>query len=184
MARKGWHNLELWQSLRDAFGFPAFVNEKAARVVAGGVMVLAATALLTGWLWLSAVLAVGFALRVAAGPRFSPLGRFAARVVAPRLGAPKIVPGPPKRFAQTVGLVLTLAATAFLVAGQPVVTTALLGVLLRLRDAGVGGRLLCGLLGVRSADARGARARRRLPRLLGHHPPPAPDRLRLTSSPG
>ena len=96
-------------ALRDAFGFPAFVNEKAARVVAGGVVVLAATALLTGWLWLSAVLAVGF---------------------APRLGAPKIVPGPPKRFAQTVGLVLTLAATAFLVAGQPVVTTALLAVLL------------------------------------------------------
>ncbi len=117
-------------ALRDAFGFPAFVNEKAARVVAGGVVVLAATALLTGWLWLSAVLAVGFALRVAAGPRFSPLGRFAARVVAPRLGAPRIVPGPPKRFAQTVGLVLTLAATAFLVAGQPVVTTALLAVLL------------------------------------------------------
>lgn len=116
--------------VRDAFGFPALVNEKAARVVAGGVVLLSATALLTGWLWLSAVLAVGFALRVAAGPRYSPLGRFAAKVVAPRLGAPKIVPGPPKRFAQTVGLVLTLVATGFLIAGQPVVTTALLGVLL------------------------------------------------------
>ena len=116
--------------LRDAFGFPAVVNEKAARVVAGGVALLAATALLTGWLWLSAVLVVGFALRVAAGPRFSPLGRFAAKVVAPRLGAPKLVPGPPKRFAQTVGLVLTLVATGFLLAGVPSVTAALLGVLL------------------------------------------------------
>ncbi len=41
-----------------------------------------------------------------------------------------MVPGPPKRFAQAVGLVLTLAATGFLVAGYPLVTGALLGVLL------------------------------------------------------
>jgi hypothetical protein len=116
-------------SLRAPFGFPALVNEKAARVVAGGVLIVAATALITGWLWLSAVLALGFALRVAAGPRLSPLGRLAAKVVAPRLGEPKIVPGPPKRFAQTVGLVLTLAASGFLIAGAPVVTSALLGVL-------------------------------------------------------
>ena len=98
--------------VRNAFGFPAVVNEKAARVVAGGVVLITATALLTGWLWLSAVLAVGFALRVAAGPRYSPLGQLATKVVAPRLGARKLVAGPPKRFAQTVGLVFTLAATA------------------------------------------------------------------------
>jgi hypothetical protein len=116
-------------SVASAFGFPAVVNEKAARVVAFGVLLLAGVALLTGWLWLSAVLALGFALRVAAGPRFDPLGRFASAVVAPRLGAPKLVPGPPKRFAQTVGLVLTSVATVFLVAGSPVVTAALLGVL-------------------------------------------------------
>ena len=78
--------------MRDAFGFPAVVNEKAARVVAGGVALIAATALLTGWLWLSAVLAVGFALRVATGPRYSPLGQLATKVVAPRLGEP--VPRP------------------------------------------------------------------------------------------
>ena len=115
--------------MADAFGFPAVVNEKAARVVAFGVLLLAGLALVTGWLWLTAVLAVGFALRVAAGPRFSPLGRLASSVVAPRLGAPKLVPGPPKRFAQTVGLVLTSVATGFLVAGAPVVTSALLVVL-------------------------------------------------------
>jgi hypothetical protein len=54
----------------------------------------------------------------------------AAKVIAPRLGPPKIVPGPPKRFAQSVGLVLTLVATGALLAGQPVVTAALLSVLL------------------------------------------------------
>lgn len=117
-------------SVRDAFGFPAVVNEKAARVVAGGVVLLTATALLTGWLWLSAVLAVGFALRVAAGPRYSPLGQLATKVVAPRLGRARLVPGPPKRFAQSVGLVLTVIATGFLVAGVPGVTAGLLVVLL------------------------------------------------------
>jgi hypothetical protein len=41
-----------------------------------------------------------------------------------------MVPGPPKRFAQAIGLVLTLVATGFLVAGLPAVTTALLAILL------------------------------------------------------
>ncbi len=117
-------------SVRDALGFPAVVNEKAARVVAGGVALVTATALLGGWLWLSALLAVGFALRVAAGPRYSPLGQLATKVVAPRLGTSTPVAGPPKRFAQAVGLVFTSAATGFLVAGLPAVTVGLLAVLL------------------------------------------------------
>ena len=116
--------------MRNALGFPAIVNEKAARVVAGLVVLVAGVALLTGWLWLTAVLAVGFALRVASGPRFDPFGQLATKVIAPRLGEPVLVPGPPKRFAQAVGLVLTLVATGFLVAGLPAVTTALLVVLL------------------------------------------------------
>lgn len=116
--------------VRTPFEFPAVVNEKAARAVAGLVVLVAAVALLTGWLWLSAVLAVGFALRVASGPRFDPFGQLATKVIAPRLGGPVLVPGPPKRFAQAIGLVLTLAATGFLVAGLPLVTTALLGILL------------------------------------------------------
>ena len=114
--------------VRTPFEFPAIVNEKAARAVAGLVVLVAAVALLTGWLWLSAVLAVGFALRVASGPRFDPLGQLATKVIAPRLGEPVLVPGPPKRFAQAIGLVLTLVATGFLVAGLPLVTTALLGI--------------------------------------------------------
>jgi hypothetical protein len=93
------------------FEFPNPVNEKAARVVAGGVVLLSVVAIATGWRWLLIVLAIGFALRVAAGPRFSPLGQLATRVIAPRLGAAKLVPGPPKRFAQTIGLTFSLAAT-------------------------------------------------------------------------
>ena len=92
------------------FGFPNPVNEKAARVVAGCVALLAAVALATGAYWLTVVLAAGFALRVASGPRFSPLGLFATKVAAPRLGEPKLVSGPPKRFAQAVGLAMSVAA--------------------------------------------------------------------------
>lgn len=111
-------------------GFPAVVNEKAARVVAAGVVVITAVTLATGALWISAILALGFALRVAAGPRFSPLGRLASSVVAPRLGPARLVSGAPKRFAQSVGLAFTLAATVALAFGAPLVTTGLLAVLL------------------------------------------------------
>jgi hypothetical protein len=90
--------------------FPNPVNEKAARSVAGGVVVLALVTLLSGQQWLSALIAVGFWLRLASGPRFSPLGQLASRVIAPRLGPPRLVAGPPKRFAQGMGAVITTAA--------------------------------------------------------------------------
>lgn len=96
--------------MSDLFDFPNPVNEKAARVVAAGVMVLCLLALLPARTWLSLPIAIGFLLRVASGPRFSPLGQLATRLVAPRLGVPKLVPGPPKRFAQTIGAVLSSAA--------------------------------------------------------------------------
>lgn len=91
-------------------GFPNPVNEKAARVVAGGVALLALVTIVSGWHWLLVPLALGFLARVLSGPTLSPLGQLAARVVAPRLGAPRLVPGPPKRFAQTIGLALTTVA--------------------------------------------------------------------------
>ncbi len=126
--------------LRSAFDFPAVVNEKAARVVAGGVVVLAVATIVTGWLWLAVVLAAGFALRVASGPRVDPLGRLAARVVAPRLGRPKLVSGAPKRFAQGIGLAFSLAAVVAFAVGAPTVASVVLGVLVLFAtlEAGVG----------------------------------------------
>lgn len=99
------------------FDFPNPVNEKAARSVAAGVLVLALLGLLPTLTWLSIVLAVGFWLRVAAGPRFSPLGQLATRVIAPRLGPAKLVAGPPKRFAQLIGATVTTAAAVSFLAG-------------------------------------------------------------------
>jgi len=40
------------------------------------------------------------------------------------------VAGPPNRFAQAIGAVVTLTAVAFLAAGRPGVTQALLGVMI------------------------------------------------------
>ncbi len=93
------------------FSFPNPVNEVAARTVAGCVAVIGLLAIVAHLPWLSAVLAAGFLLRVASGPTLSPLGQLATRVIAPRLAAPKPVAGPPKRFAQAMGAVLTVTAT-------------------------------------------------------------------------
>lgn len=98
--------------MSEIFSFPNPVNEKAARTVAAAVALVSLLGLATGWMWLLPVLAVGFWLRVASGPRFSPLGLLATRVVSPRLGAPKRVPGPPKRFAQAIGAVTTTIGAA------------------------------------------------------------------------
>jgi hypothetical protein len=92
------------------FSFPNPVNEKAARVVAGVVALTAIVTLATSAYWLLIPLAYGFWARVLTGPTLSPLGRFATRVAAPRLGAPRYVPGPPKRFAQGMGAAITTTA--------------------------------------------------------------------------
>ena len=92
------------------FSFPNPVNEKAARAVAGVVAITGVVILLTGAHWLLVPLAYGFWARVLTGPTLSPLGRLSMRVIAPRLGAPKYVPGPPKRFAQGIGAAFTTVA--------------------------------------------------------------------------
>ncbi len=75
--------------------------------------------LATGWFWLLVPLAYGFWARVATGPTLSPLGWAAQNVIAPRLGARRPVPGPPKRFAQLLGAIMsTTALVLALVAGD------------------------------------------------------------------
>lgn len=103
------------------FSFPNPVNETSARVVATGVVGLAAGFLFTGAGWLLAVLVYGFAARVATGPTLSPLGRFATQVVTPALEkrghVARLVPGPPKRFAQAMGLGFSATASVLWLAG-------------------------------------------------------------------
>jgi hypothetical protein len=92
------------------FSFPNPLNEKAARVVAGVVALAGVVVLLTGAHWLLVPMAYGFWARVLTGPTLSPLGRLASGVIAPRLGPPKYVAGPPKRFAQGMGAAFTTSA--------------------------------------------------------------------------
>jgi hypothetical protein len=88
------------------------VNDAAARTVALGVVTMSVVAFFTGWAWILIPLTYGFSARVATGPTLSPLGQFATRVAGPRLHAwQKFVPGPPKRFAQTMGLAFSLSST-------------------------------------------------------------------------
>ena len=96
--------------MRELFSFPNPVNEKAARVVAGCVLATVIVILATTWYWLLIPLAYGFWARVLTGPTLSPLGFLAQRVIAPRLGPPKPVAGPPKRFAQGMGAAMSTAA--------------------------------------------------------------------------
>lgn len=92
------------------FSFPNPVNEVAARLVAAGVVAMT-VAVLAGLHWVLVPLALGFIARVLTGPTLSPLGTLVTRVVVPRLSIePRPVPGPPKRFAQGIGAVLSTAA--------------------------------------------------------------------------
>lgn len=102
---------------RFGFGFPHPVNEVSARLVAGGVVILSVITIVADQPWLTAVIAYGFVARVLAGPTFSPLAQFVTRVVTPRLPVrERLVAGPPKRFAQGIGAVVTVT-TAVLALG-------------------------------------------------------------------
>lgn len=97
-------------------GFPDTVNETAARTVAAVVAVLAWTIVVFDVRGLVVLLVYGFAARVVAGPRYSPLGLIASKVVAPRLGG-RVVAGPPKRFAQAMGLGFSVTASVLFLLG-------------------------------------------------------------------
>src|SRR5579872_2172164 len=113
---------------RSVFVFPDPVNEVSARLVAGGVAVTSALTLALGLRWGPAVLAYGFVARVAAGPTFSPLGQLVTRVISPRLPVrPTFVPGPPKRFAQGIGAVITVSSAMLAGLGLWTAAAAVLG---------------------------------------------------------
>ncbi|MHA7222728.1 DUF4395 domain-containing protein [Arthrobacter sp. RHLT1-20] len=112
------------------FAFPNPVNEYAARITAGLVVLLSLATLLTGFGWGLAVIAVGFWLRLLFGPRISPFGILSVKVLTPLLGKTRLVPGPPKRFAQGIGAAMSTAAAILLAAGLAPAAWILLAVLI------------------------------------------------------
>lgn len=94
------------------FSFPHPINSYVARWVAGGVVLMAIATIALDQPWIMPIMAYGFIARVAAGPRLSPLAMFVTKVIQPAIGHPtKFVPGPPKRFAATIGVAFTVTAT-------------------------------------------------------------------------
>lgn len=113
------------------FGFPNPVNETSARLVAAGVVAQSVGFLAVQQWWVLLPLAYGFLARVLTGPKLSPLGQLVTRVVTPRLHLEhRFVPGPPKRFAQGLGLSFSGGALLAWVLGAHPVAYGLIGALL------------------------------------------------------
>lgn len=67
---------------------------------------------ITGVAWILIPLTYGFLARVATGPALSPLGLLATKVITPRINVQhRLVAGPPKRFAQFIGLLFSATAS-------------------------------------------------------------------------
>ena len=112
------------------WSFPNPVNDVAARAVATGVVLMALAVAVLGWGWVLVPLTYGFVARVLTGPRLSPLGQLATKVVAPRLPRhAKFVPGPPKRFAQAIGVAFSVTASALWLAGESGAARVVVGLL-------------------------------------------------------
>lgn len=117
--------------VRRLFQFPDPVNETSARLVAAGVVLHAVVFLVLREGWLLVPLVYGFLARVLAGPTFSPLGQLVTRVITPRVRTEhRFVPGPPKRFAQGIGLAVTGGASVAWMLDAPAVGVVLIAVLL------------------------------------------------------
>ena len=100
------------------FSFPNPVNEVSARLVAAGVVVMSVLTIALNLKWATAVIAYGFVARVLTGPTLSPLGQIVTRVVTPRLPlAARPVAGPPKRFAQGIGVAFSVTALLLTILG-------------------------------------------------------------------
>ncbi len=104
------------------FSFPNPVNETSARIVAGGAVVMGTLFAATGSGWILTVLTYGFIARLLTGPTLSPLGRLSTQVITPMLTSimkneHRMVPGPPKRFAQGVGATFGIVASALFLSG-------------------------------------------------------------------
>lgn len=136
------------------FQFPDPVNETAARLVAGGVVIMSVLIVFGSQRWILVPLAYGFVARVLTGPTLSPLGSIVTKIVLPRFGPilglrDKPVPGKPKRFAQTIGATLSIAALGAWLIGSTTIATVLVAMILIAAslEAGIGFCLGCVLYG-------------------------------------
>ena len=119
------------------YTYPELINEISARFVALGVVLLSVPILLllmnnSNYVYiLLSCLVYGFLARVSSGPKISPLALFVTKFLVPKLNRPEnLVPGPPKRFAQAVGLIFSIFTTVFFLLGFNVIAISLISVLI------------------------------------------------------
>ena len=124
-------------AINNFFSFPELINEVSARFVAFGVFIMSTITLVLINLehWVSMIfvlfLLYGFFARVIAGPKISPLALLVTKVIVPNLNfKEKIVPGPPKRFAQSIGLTMASAILISLILGVAKLASVLLIILM------------------------------------------------------
>ena len=125
------------ENITNFFSFPELINEVAARLVAIGVLVLSSVVLFllidknNYVLIFLSILIYGFLARVSSGPKISPLALFVTKLLVPRLNfKEKLVPGPPKRFAQGIGLIFSLFTTITFVLSLNSISILLISVLI------------------------------------------------------
>ncbi|KAA1283686.1 MAG: DUF4395 domain-containing protein [SAR202 cluster bacterium] len=100
--------------MREFFSFPELINEPAARLVASGVLLMSILSIClisldVTFVWvILLIMTYGFLARVLSGPKVSPLALIVTKILVPKFNFDeKLVPGPPKRFAQSIGLVFS-----------------------------------------------------------------------------
>ena len=125
------------ENITNFFSFPELINEVAARLVAIGVLVLSSVVLFllidknNYVLIFLSILIYGFLARVSSGPKISPLALFVTKLIVPRLNfKEKLVPGPPKRFAQGIGLIFSLFTAITFVVNLNSISIILISILL------------------------------------------------------
>ena len=112
------------------FGFPNPVNETSARIVAAGAVLMSVLYVATGTPWILVPLTYGFIARVLTGPLLSPLGRISTQVITPRLKRNHVfVAGPPKRFAQGIGAVFSVAGSVLWILDLPIASRVVIAML-------------------------------------------------------
>jgi len=116
--------------LKNIFSFPESINEYAARMVAGFIFIFALTYLYTHNIYVLAFMIYGFFARVMAGPSLSLIALLVTKIIIPKMGNPYAeCPGPPKRFAQLIGLIFTTTAFYFIISGHLITADLLIGIL-------------------------------------------------------
>ncbi len=145
----------LRDSLTRIAGHPGALGPASSRWVAAMVVVLSLAAIVSGDVWMLALLAYGYAVRAAGAPGLSPMAVIAERAILPLLRVRREAgPSAPARAGEALGLALCAAALALhLGAGPGTPSRAVLGVLTLIAAAEA-------IFGMRAGGAVLAAARR------------------------